>query len=333
MTEPLVSVKMLTYNHMPYIVQAIECVLKQKTDFPFELVIGEDCSTDGTREIVFDYQKKYPDIIRVITSDENVGGKKNSYRTAKAFRGKYVAFCEGDDYWHNPEKLRKQVDYIERHPECGVVHSSFDVHHISSGNLIKDYVKFRNWSVPPRMDIYDLLNDCGIGFWIHTCTAMMRRHLYEKITEADPYLHQNGHFLMGDTPLWAEASLLSEIIFLPESLATYRVLAESASHSKDKIKKCRFNKSNADVKLYICDKYKLPGEYRRIIESAWCYHTLRLAFYERNANLAMEIKKRGNMFTWQDWLRYCGARNSACYYLFSAASYFLNLIKKDRSVC
>jgi glycosyltransferase involved in cell wall biosynthesis len=76
MTDPLVSVKMITYNHAPYIAKAIEGVLNQKVNFPIELVIGEDCSTDGTREIVSDYQKKYPDIIRVITSDKNVGMKK-----------------------------------------------------------------------------------------------------------------------------------------------------------------------------------------------------------------------------------------------------------------
>ena len=81
--EPLVSVKMITYNHASYIGQAIEGVVGQKTTFPFELVIGEDCSTDGTREIVFEYQKKFPDIIRVITSDKNVGGKKNSRRVTK----------------------------------------------------------------------------------------------------------------------------------------------------------------------------------------------------------------------------------------------------------
>ena len=87
MTVPLVSVKMITYNHAPFIAQAIEGVLQQKTNFPFELIIGEDCSTDGTREIVFEYQKKYPDIIRVITSDKNVGAKKNGIRTMKAVSG------------------------------------------------------------------------------------------------------------------------------------------------------------------------------------------------------------------------------------------------------
>src|SRR4030042_6002267 len=124
MTEPLVSVKMITYNHAPYIAQAIEGVLQQKTNFPFELVIGEDCSTDGTRAIVLEYQRKYSDIIRVITSDNNVGAYENIRRTSKACRGRYVAFCDGDDFWHDPSKLQKQTDYLETHPECGLVYSS-----------------------------------------------------------------------------------------------------------------------------------------------------------------------------------------------------------------
>ncbi len=135
MADPLVSVKMITYNHAPFIAQAIEAVLQQKTNFPFELVIGEDCSTDGTRKIVFEYQEKYPDIIRVLTSEKNVGMKKNSYRTIKACRGKYIAFCEGDDYWHREDKLQKQVAYLESHPECGLVFADCDVYDIGSKKL------------------------------------------------------------------------------------------------------------------------------------------------------------------------------------------------------
>lgn len=113
MPEPLVSVKMITYNHAPYIAQAIEGVLMQKTNFPFELVIGEDCSTDGTREIVFDYALRYPKVIRVVSSKNNVGMHENSARTAGSCQGKYIAYCEGDDYWVNSSKLQKQVDLLE----------------------------------------------------------------------------------------------------------------------------------------------------------------------------------------------------------------------------
>ena len=125
--NPVVSVKMITYNHEPYIAQAIEGVLMQKTDFPIELIIGEDCSTDRTREIVLDYQRKHLEIIRVIMSDHNVGANKNSLRTKKACRGKYIAFCEGDDYWHHPQKLQKQVHFLESNEEYSVCFHYVDV--------------------------------------------------------------------------------------------------------------------------------------------------------------------------------------------------------------
>lgn len=115
--KPLVSARTITYNHAPYIKQCIEGVLMQKTDFPIEYIIAEDCSTDGTREIVFEYARKYPDLIKVVTSDMNVGANINAERAFDACRGKYIAVCEGDDYWTDPYKLRKQVDFLESHPD------------------------------------------------------------------------------------------------------------------------------------------------------------------------------------------------------------------------
>ena len=117
MTNPLLSVVTVTYNHEPFIAKCIEGVLMQQVSFPIELVIGEDCSTDGTRRICQEYAEKYPDLIRLIISDSNVGGLANERRVMTAARGKYVAYCEGDDYWTDPLKLKKQVDFLESHPE------------------------------------------------------------------------------------------------------------------------------------------------------------------------------------------------------------------------
>ena len=123
--KPLVSVHMITYNHAQFICQAIDGVLNQRTTFQIEIVIGEDCSTDGTKEIVFKYQQKYPEIIRIVTSEKNVGMSANFVRTLNACKGKYIAFCEGDDYWTDPLKLQKQVDIMESEPDCAVcVHNA-----------------------------------------------------------------------------------------------------------------------------------------------------------------------------------------------------------------
>lgn len=111
--EIIVSVVMLAYNHEKYIAQAIESIVSQKTDFRFELLIGEDCSTDRTREIIRFYKKKYPAIIRMFLHKRNVGATKNVYSLNRRALGKYITLCEGDDYWCDDNRLQKDVDFLE----------------------------------------------------------------------------------------------------------------------------------------------------------------------------------------------------------------------------
>lgn len=328
MSQPLVSVPMLTYNHAPFIAQAIEGVLQQKTNYTFELVIGEDCSTDGTRDIVFEYQKKYPGIIRVVTSDKNVGMKKNSLRTVKACQGKYIAFCEGDDYWHHPYKLQKQVDYMESHPECGLVYSSYDVYIVKEKKRIEDFIKHRKWKIPENPSVSDFV-ESKTG--TQTLTVMIRRILYEQIIEADPYLHQNAHFLMGDTQLWAEIATKAQLHYIPESLATYNILEESAARSKNIIKNLQFAISCSELFLYLCNKYDLPASIRSEQEAKWCNYSLRLAFHTRNEKLANEVRNKKINFTLGEWIRYYGAKNIVLHYGYRSSVSLLNLFRKKHN--
>jgi len=328
MKDPLVSVKMVTYNHAPYIARAIEGVLQQKVSFPIELVIGEDCSTDGTREIVFEYQKKYPDIIRVFTSDHNVGASQNYKRIRKPCRGRYIAFCEGDDYWHHPLKLQKQVDYLERHPECGLVYSSYDIYHVKSRKKITDFIKYRKWVIPKNPGISDFVEAKSVlGLAILTCTVTLRRSIYDQILESDPYLY-SGHFLMGDTQLWAEMANLIRVHYIPESLATHIITEESATRSKDKKKMLRFTVSCCELMLYLCNKYKLPSSMRNVHEVDWCDSSLRLAFHSRNAKLADEVRSKKKAFTWEEWLRYFGAKYLVMYHFCRLIALFPVLFRK-----
>ena len=115
--QPLVSVRVATYNHEKYLVQCLEGILMQRTDFPFEVVIGEDFSTDYTSQIVSAYQEKYPQQVRALLHTQNLGPARNSQQIQQACLGRYHAMCEGDDYWIDPLKLQKQVDWMEAHPE------------------------------------------------------------------------------------------------------------------------------------------------------------------------------------------------------------------------
>jgi glycosyltransferase involved in cell wall biosynthesis len=325
MTEPLVSVKMITYNHASFIREAVESIVNQRTDFPFELVIGEDCSTDGTREIVFEYQEKYPHIIRVITSDKNVGAKKNSRRTSKAVRGKYIAFCEGDDYWHNQDKLQKQADYLENHPDCGLVHSSYDVYHVKSGKRITDFINYRQYRIPENPSVSDIVDGKGR---VLTCTVMVRRALCEEISEADPYLHQSDHFLMGDTQLWAEMAAKSRLHFIPASLATHIITEESATRSKHVRKILRFEISGAELQLYLCSKYNLPRWLRDKYDMNLAESSLLLALHDRNTKLADEIRDKKKKMTLKEWAQYFGANSLAMHYMYRGAASVLDSFRK-----
>lgn len=209
MNNPLVSVHMITYNHEPYIAQAIEGVLRQETNFPIELVIGEDCSTDRTREIVMEYQKRHPDIIRVITSDQNVGMHKNNKRTIKACRGKYLTFCEGDDYWHHTKKLQMQVDYLEAHPEVVLV--AHRAHKVDLNNNIRT-------AFPPAQPAYLRPRDIivkGGGFFA-TNSMMLKRSLLQELPD------WFCTFPVGDVPLINLAIQRGKVGFVNEIMSAYR---------------------------------------------------------------------------------------------------------------
>src|SRR5262245_52106657 len=115
-----VSVLIITYNHESFIAQAVKSALERRTDFEYEIVIGEDCSTDGTRRILMDLQGRYPKRVRLLLHDRNVGMQENLIRVLRACQGDYVALLEGDDFWLSSHKLQKQVDYLAAHPECSM---------------------------------------------------------------------------------------------------------------------------------------------------------------------------------------------------------------------
>ena len=118
--KPLVSIFCITYNHEKFIVEAIEGFLNQKTDFPFEIVISDDHSSDSTAKIIQFYAERFPNIIKAKLRKENIGSQKNSFQTIKSTRGKYIALCEGDDYWTDDLKLQYQINEMKKYPDCDI---------------------------------------------------------------------------------------------------------------------------------------------------------------------------------------------------------------------
>src|SRR5690606_19880157 len=138
--NPLVTVCVQTFQHVSYIQECLEGILKQQTSFPFEILLGEDASTDGTREICLEYAQKHPDKIRLflhhrennIKIGGNPSGRFNFLYNLYAAKGKYIALCEGDDYWTDPMKLQKQVDFLQKNDDYGLVFSDVNVRYQDS---------------------------------------------------------------------------------------------------------------------------------------------------------------------------------------------------------
>lgn len=166
-----VSAMILTYNHERFIGQAIEGFLIQKTNFPCELVIAEDCSTDGTRDVIRRYWEKHPDRIRVLLNRRNIGASPTVARAYQACRGQYVAMVEGDDYWTAPDKLQRQADLLDRHPEYAMCFHSVQMVWDDGS---REPVLYRPPQVKDRYTLRDLMKSNFIG----SCAAMYRRGVF-----------------------------------------------------------------------------------------------------------------------------------------------------------
>lgn len=173
MSAVIVSVCVITYNHCNYIRQCLDGILMQQTNFPFEVIVNDDCSTDGTAEIVKEYESKHPQLFKVTYQTENqyskgVRGMFPRFCFPRA-RGKYIALCEGDDYWTDPLKLQKQVDFLEKNPDyvlCTHYYSQFiqeesrfglDLPYNLEGVVsfsLSDYVAYRNWCTQPLTSVF-----------------------------------------------------------------------------------------------------------------------------------------------------------------------------------
>ncbi len=219
MEQPLVSVHIITYNHAEFIAQSLEGVLMQQTDFPFEIIVGEDFSSDGTREIVFEYEKKYPEKIRVVTDHKNVGASRNAIRAFDACKGKYIAVLEGDDYWIDPLKLQKQAGFLEQNPDFSVCFTNTRVdyfHGASPSYLLNEGI---------QKDIFtldDLIGEDEIWF-MATASLMFRTNTILPLPEWFP------HSKSGDIPLAILSAKHGKIKYLPDVTSVYRKHAGGVS--------------------------------------------------------------------------------------------------------
>lgn len=214
--EIKVSVSCITYNHEKYIEQAIQSFLMQKTDFKYEILIHDDASTDSTADIIKKYQQMYPDIIKPVLQSENQysrGVKHISYTyNFNRAKGKYIALCEGDDYWTDKYKLQKQVDYMESDSECTLCTHSVKRVGTESGN---DVGLIRPSKVNRELDIREFI--LGGGMFIGTNSILFPK----KIIDDLPTWFFDAH--AGDYPLQIFLANYGKAYYIDETMSAYRV--------------------------------------------------------------------------------------------------------------
>lgn len=230
--NPLASVIICTYNQEQYIHQTIDSILVQQCDFPFEIIIGEDFGTDGTRAICREYQLKYPDKIKLLLYEENGGLVKNYIGCVNQCRGSFLTGCGGDDFWHNPDKLQLQVDYMRSNPSCGVLHTDFNKLNSNTGKTTESYYKRTNKEMVEgyvqKHIFYGTLS-------MTAPTICYRKDLIDKYVDLNKFIELD--FPIEDWPMLMILSNYGEVNYLPISTITYRRGHESLSNlaSYDKI--------------------------------------------------------------------------------------------------
>lgn len=208
---PLVSISCITYNHEKFIAQALDGFVMQQTSFPVEILIYDDASTDNTQKIIHDYEAKFPDIIRPIYQNENqfskgVMGIAAKYNLSRS-RGKYIAMCEGDDYWTDPLKLQKQVDFLETNQSFALVY-----HNMYFKNEQDNTLKISDWPQKPELTVFDL----AVNNYIYTASVVFKR-------ESLSLDNAPRNIPFGDYLMWLIIAKQGRIKYFDEPMGVYRI--------------------------------------------------------------------------------------------------------------
>ena len=272
----MLSVVMTTFNHERYIATAIESVLRQQTDFPIEIVIGEDCSTDRTLNIVLDYQSQYPEAIRIIRTETNVGWRANYRRTIAAARGRYIALLDGDDYFTHRKKLQMQVDLLEANPDVGMCYGRSE--RVDENGATTLYPE----------------GECATTFEAmlrrnpaENCTVVARKELVERYyAEIRPEEHPE--WLTDDLPMWLWFAANSRYMAIDCPMSVHRVLTYSVSHNPDYRRKIEFVDSLYDISLWYDERYNNSRMRHELLTTK---HNTALWVLSYNGSVAEYIKR------------------------------------------
>lgn len=232
MSSPKVSVIVITYNQEATIGRALQSLLHQ--DFSdYEIVVADDASTDSTRAICLDFQRRYPRLVRVLPPEPNLGLVRNYFRALRACQGEYVTDCAGDDYWCSPSKLSAALAVFAERPEVNVVYSDFLIRNMADGSEVRAYSlpKYSRWArpqTPSRDMLHGVLNHVNSLPYLLSAALYRRRVALEALAQS-PQMVCNAEFGCEDLPLMAALAARGDAAFTPEVTMVYSEGGETVS--------------------------------------------------------------------------------------------------------
>ena len=292
--KPIVAIQCATYNHEPYIRDCLEGFVMQETNFPFVAIVHDDASTDGTAAIVKEYAEKYPDIIKPIYETENQYSKpgkplqKIMNDAITKTGAKYIALCEGDDYWTDPLKLQKQVDFMEANPDVGLLYTDYNEYNEHSRTFKYDMFKSNKKYMPQSFSDH-LLRKC----YIAPMSWLFRNDVYQKQCD----IESPAHFLDGSFVMALKFFLSSKVAFMTDTTAVYRVHEGSATNSGSIKSRYDYHKSVFETQLFFAHKYCPESFVQKIKESFFTneYCSILITKDKENyRNLSTYFKRQDN---------------------------------------
>lgn len=277
--NPFVSVVVLTYNQEQLIEQCLDSILSQQCNFEFELIVGEDCGTDRTREICKKYQLKYPQIVKLLLQDSNQGLIKNFADLMSLCKGKYIAHCAGDDYWCDDLKLQKQVDFLENNQDYGFVRTGFHYLFPETNKLVV--------GTGHSTETGDVFEIAKYGPVAAAATILFKTELLKHL-DFNEFIKRR--FSIEDYPMQAILARYTKFGYLPDITAVFRQTENSGSRPATRASQLRYLEGYIVVKRYLAELF--PGEIDCTEETATNFilkKRLKFAFEDVNFKEAKQL--------------------------------------------
>jgi len=295
--ENKISVIVTTYNQEETIARTLDSILMQQCHVPYEIVIGEDCSTDGTRKVCEEYQEKYPDCIILLANKYNKGVQNNYFDCILASHGNYIADCAGDDFWIDPLKLEKEVTILEQHPDITLVHTDWNSYNEKTGiSSPSPHKPFTSSVTSGKQMLEAIITQTRIPV-IHLCTSLYRASIIRKALKDDPFLFRNKEFGCEDIQVAFMMALQGNIAYVPDVTLNYSKGHESISFSPNYNKQFSFAKCVGNLSYYLATKHNYKSNKMERYFNARSYELGMYAFRAYNPKLYQEAKKLASKWT------------------------------------